>query len=240
MPYNDSKPKAEVTDSRKVVMFKKLLVAVSILLFGVSAFAGSAGPYDVVSDTTRRVTEVIESSREYVEEDPDRFYAQVQTIMDEVVDFDSFARGVMGKYGSRKYYSTLDDEGKERFREQVTRFTETFKSRLIKTYAKGLLAFDGNRIEVLPLPEGVDMTGSVNIEQHIYGNAPQPYVVFYKLRKDREGEWKLRNVSIEGINLGRTYQSQFAQAVQRYNGDLDQVIDNWSVAPQEVAEKAAE
>jgi phospholipid transport system substrate-binding protein len=42
------------------------------------------------------------------------------------------------------------------------------------------------------------------------------------------------------LNLGRIYQNQFNAAVQQYDGDIDQVINNWTVAPQEVMEKAAE
>lgn len=188
------------------------------------------GPYEVVSDTTKRVTKVIEEARSYVDKDPERFYGEVEKILADVVDFPSFARGVMGKYGSKRYYDTLSDAEKAKFRERVERFTETFQDRLIRTYAKGLLAFDGNRIEVLPLDENADTDGSVNVQQHIYGNAPQPYVVYYKLKQNREGEWKLRNVSIEGVNLGRTYQSQFASAVRRHEGDIDKVIETWDVS----------
>ena len=190
------------------------------------------GPYEGVSDTTQRVTKVIEEARSYVDQNPERFYGEVEKILADVVDFPSFARGVMGKYGSKRYYDTLSDAEKAKFRERVERFTKTFQDRLIRTYAKGLLAFDGNRIEVLPIAEDATEDRSVNVEQHIYGNAPQPYVVYYKLTQNREGEWKLRNVSIEGVNLGRTYQSQFSSAVRRHQGDIDKVIDNWEVTPE--------
>ncbi|MBB3047107.1 phospholipid transport system substrate-binding protein [Litorivivens lipolytica] len=219
-----------------MTMYQKLISLVSVvvlMLTSVSAWAAEPkGPYEVVADTTSRVTKVIEEARSYVDEDPQRFYDEVEKILSDVVDFPSFARGVMGKYGSKRYYDTLSDAEKQKFRERVERFTETFQDRLIQTYAKGLLAFDGNRIEVLPLAEDADKGGSVNVEQHIYGNAPQPYVVYYKLKQGRDGEWKLRNVSIEGVNLGRTYQSQFSSAVRRHNGDIDKVIENWEVAPE--------
>lgn len=205
--------------------------ALMVVVTSASALAEQPGPHAVVLDTTTRVTKVIEEARSYVEEDPERFYAEVEKILGDVVDFSSFARGVMGKYGSKRYYDTLSDDEKAKFRDRVERFTQTFRDRLIRTYAKGLLAFDGNRIEVLPLSDGADLEGSVNVEQHIYGNAPQPYVIFYKLKEGRDG-WKLRNVSIEGVNLGKTYQSQFSSAVRRYNGDIDQVIDNWTVEPE--------
>ncbi len=200
-------------------------------VFGAQAYGEQRGPYEVVSDTTVRVTKVIEEARSYVDKDPERFYGEIETILGEVVDFPSFARGVMGKYGSKRYYDTLPDAEKAKFRGRVERFTATFRDRLIRTYAKGLLAFDGNKIEVLPLSGDADLEGSVNVEQHIYGNAPQPYVIYYKLKEGRDG-WKLRNVSIEGVNLGKTYQSQFSSAVRRYNGDLDKVIDNWTVEPE--------
>jgi phospholipid transport system substrate-binding protein len=51
------------------------------------------------------------------------------------------------------------------------------------------------------------------------------------MRQDRGGEWKLRNVTIEAVNLGLVYQSQFSSAAKQYDGDIDRVIDNWSVDP---------
>lgn len=208
-----------------------VIAALILMLGSAAAIAESPGPHEVIDDATRRVTQVIEEARGYVDKDPERFYGEVEKILGEIVDFSSFARGVMGKYGSKRYYDTLSNEEKAQFRDRVERFTETFRDRLIRTYAKGLLAFDGNRIEVLPLADDADLDGSVNVQQHIYGDAPQPYVVYYKLKQNREGEWKLRNVSIEGVNLGKTYQSQFASEVRKYNGDIDKVIDNWSVEP---------
>ena len=53
----------------------------------------------------------------------------------------------------------------------------------------------------------------------------------YKMRKNRAGAWKLRNVTIEAINLGKVYQSQFSSAAKQYKGDIDAVIDNWTVDP---------
>ena len=161
--------------------------------------------------------------------------------MDEVVDFQSFARGIMGKYGSRGYYESLKTEAERaQFRERVIRFTDSFKDGLINTYSKGLLGFNGNRIEVLPLADDVDLSGSVGVRQDIYGERAKPYQVVYTLRQGSDGVWKLRNVIIEGLNLGRIYQNQFNAAVKQYNGDIDKVIANWTVAPQEVMEKTAE
>ncbi|MEX1664963.1 MlaC/ttg2D family ABC transporter substrate-binding protein [Zhongshania arctica] len=223
-------------------MFKKIAIAV-FMVFGLlsQSFAADKGPHEVVANTTKELVKVIEDARSYIDKDPQRFNDEVRRIMDDVVDFQSFARGIMGKYGSRGYYESLKTEAERaQFRERVIRFTSSFKDGLINTYSKGLLGFNGNRIEVLPLASDVDLSGSVGVRQDIYGDRAKPYQVVYTLRQGSDGDWKLRNVIIEGLNLGRIYQNQFNAAVQQYNGDIDQVINNWTVAPQEVMEKAAE
>ena len=47
------------------------------------------------------VLELIDSSKAYVDDDPERFYREVQALLDPVVDFDRFARNVMGAHGKR-------------------------------------------------------------------------------------------------------------------------------------------
>jgi hypothetical protein len=42
------------------------------------------------------------------------------------------------------------------------------------------------------------------------------------------GEWKLRNVIINGINIGKLFRDQFADAMQRNGNDLDKTIDGWA------------
>ena len=39
------------------------------------------------------------------------------------------------------------------------------------------------------------------------------------------------NIIVNGVNIGLTYRSQFASAVQdqKYGGDLDKVIDAWAL-----------
>ena len=54
------------------------------------------------------------------------------------------------------------------------------------------------------------------------------YVVVYDMRRKDE-VWQLVNVSIEGINVGLNFKSQFDSAMKgpKYGRDLDRVIDAW-------------
>ena len=194
--------------------------------------AAGKNAYDVIEATTNNVMTVITEAQGYFEEDPERFYREIEDVLGAVVDFDSFARGVMGKYASKRAYMALSTtEEKQAFKQRMSRFSNIFREGLVKTYAKGLLAFNGNRIDVLR-PKGKPAeSSSITVVQHIQGEAEKPYVVHYKMRLNGDREWKLRNLTIEAINLGQVYRSQFYSAVKLHKGNVDKVIDNWSVDP---------
>ena len=60
------------------------------------------------------------------------------------------------------------------------------------------------------------------------------YSIIYRMRLNDEENWQLINVTLEGINLGRTFRNQFQQAAAKYDGDINAVISNWYVAEDEV------
>ena len=189
------------------------------------AAASGMAAYDVVEDTTSRVMSVVQEANGYADEDPERYFRELQAVLDGVVDFAYFSRAVMGPYASRSRYQSLSDEGKQQLRDQVNRFTGVMRDGLVRTYGKGLLAFGGSRTE-LQRPE--DLGDKAEIRQLIYSDAPEPYVIEYQMRRDKEGKWWLRNMIVETINLGVIYRNQFQAAARDAEGDLDAVIDNWT------------
>ena len=52
--------------------------------------------------------------------------------------------------------------------------------------------------------------------------------------QEKSGEWKLLNVIIESVNLGEVYRDQFLASAREQDGNLDQVIDNWTIVVVEV------
>lgn len=191
-------------------------------------------PHQTVSDATKNMIAVIQGAKEYYKDEPERFYSQVDAVIEPLIDFRSFARSVMGKYGSKRYYSSLSDAEKTIYRKEFGRFVDTFKQGLIKTYGKGLLAFNGQKIE-LKEPTVADVAaanagGTVDVIQYFYGSAEKPYIINYKMRYNKKDKkWLLRNVTIESINVGKVYRGQFENSMQKYKGDLAAVVDNWTV-----------
>jgi phospholipid transport system substrate-binding protein len=183
-----------------------------------------------LTEVTDAVMQLIQEAPSYVDEDPGRYYQAVLEVLEPVVDYRGFARGVMGEYASGQRYRALDEAGQARLREQLERFTEVMRSGLVRAYSKGLLAFGGSRVELdyVGEPPADDADRAV-LQQLIHSGERKPYTVIYQMSRDREGSWQMRNLIVENVNLGQIYRSQFEAAARKYDGDLDQVIDNWSV-----------
>ena len=184
--------------------------------------------YAVVEDATERVMLVVTEAQAYVDEDPERYYGQIQVIFDPVIDFRGFSRRVMGPYASSERYRSLDEAGRAQLRDQLDRFSEVMRVGLVRTYGKGLLAFGSSRIEVVQPEEDDSAEPRVSVRQLIYSDEPEPYEVLYQMGRNKSDEWKLLNVIIESINLGEIYRNQFEAAARKHEGDLDSVINNWS------------
>jgi phospholipid transport system substrate-binding protein len=54
-----------------------------------------------------------------------------------------------------------------------------------------------------------------------------------------DGEWRVRNIIVNGVNMGLTYRNQFAGAMKDpvNGGSLDKVIDGWSNMLKEEADE---
>lgn len=224
--------------SSKRISLLQRLAMVTIALAATAAFATAQTPDQLVTQTTERVISLAKEAKGYYEKDPQRLNKQVETVMNEVVDFDGFARGVMGTYASDQRFKALKtDQERSEFNARITKFTEMFRHGLVETYAKGLLKFNGQRIETVAGRSSVTGTNAT-VVQNIFGDADKPYVIQYTLRQADGGTWKLRNVIIEGVNLGQTYRNQFASAAEQSHGDLDKVIANWHIEPEVSADAA--
>jgi phospholipid transport system substrate-binding protein len=182
---------------------------------------------EVLERTTTRILAVIDDARAYVDEDPERYYAAVREVLNPVVDFRGFARGVMGQYATTSRYRSLDEAGQNELRDQLERFTETMRTGLVRTYSKGLLAFGGSRVEIDDSSAGSVQDQRATIKQLIHSDEGKPYVVIYQMARDSDAHWQMRNLIVENVNLGQIYRSQFEASARRYDGDLDAVIANW-------------
>ncbi|MEC4562786.1 MULTISPECIES: MlaC/ttg2D family ABC transporter substrate-binding protein [Pseudomonas] len=186
---------------------------VLLAAFPLMAMAAQS-PHDVVQSTTTELLGELKANKEQYKTNPQAFYDTLDRILAPVVDADGISRSIMTVKYSRKATP-----------EQMQRFQENFKRSLFQFYGNALLEYNNQGIVVDPAKADDGKRASVGMK--VTGNNGAVYPVQYTL-ENLGGEWKVRNVIVNGINIGKLFRDQFADAMQRNGGDLDKTIDGWA------------
>ncbi|PTU51278.1 toluene tolerance protein [Pseudomonas plecoglossicida] len=186
---------------------------VLLAAFPLMALAAQS-PHDVVQSTTTELLGELKANKEQYKSNPQAFYEALDRILTPVVDADGISRSIMTVKYSRKATP-----------EQMQRFQENFKRSLFQFYGNALLEYNNQGIVVDPAKADDGKRASVGMK--VTGNNGAVYPVQYTL-ENLGGEWKVRNVIVNGINIGKLFRDQFADAMQRNGNDLDKTIDGWA------------
>lgn len=177
--------------------------------------AQTQGPEEVVRHNIDTFMGELESRKSYYANNVEELKALVNENLDNVADFRYIGASVMGSY----------------FRnatpEQRSKFVSVFRQTLIDTYTRGLVTFDYDEIRVLDNQRAQRFDDQASVDMEIVANNGNVYPVSYSLRLS-DGEWRVVNVIVNGINLGLTFRNQFDQAMRDNNRDYDAVINGWS------------
>ncbi|MGV6806673.1 MAG: MlaC/ttg2D family ABC transporter substrate-binding protein [bacterium] len=200
-------------------IFGLLVLLMSLAVQGAesSAAAEKVTPHQIVEGVSEKLLGIIAQHRDEYEANPEPFLNDLNAVLDDVVDFSFIARNVMGPFG------------KKASPEQLQKFEQAFRADLIETYARGLFSYGDQEIVVIPSDDDLSGKRRVTVYQEIRGNG-ETYPLNYSMGLNRDGQWKVTNLIINGINLGKTFRNQFLQRARELNGDIDQVIDNWSAS----------
>ncbi len=196
-------------------MVKQLCLFLYFMVYlPVAAYADVAQqPHKVVEETTNKVMALLKTGIDPVKE-PNQFITALSEVLDPVVAFNYIAKGVMGQYAAQA--ST----------EQIARFAESLKKGLVNTYGQGISVFQDLTIAVLPPKQPIGDSRRATVVQKITA-ASGVTTVSYSMAKNRQGQWKMINLVLNGINFGQTFRGQFAAAVEKNNGDIDKTIAEW-------------
>ncbi|MFJ5299674.1 phospholipid-binding protein MlaC [Pseudomonas sp. NPDC088368] len=196
-------------------MISNLRRGLLVLLAALPLIANAAGSaHDLVQDTTNKMLADLSANKEKYKQDPSAFYSALNTIVGPVVDAEGISKSIMTVKYSRNATPA-----------QMQTFADNFKRGLFQFYGNALLEYNNQGIAVdPPKDESGDRT---SVGMTVKGTNGAVYPVQYTLEKVG-GEWKLRNVIINGINIGKLFRDQFADAMQRNGNNLDKTINGWA------------
>jgi phospholipid transport system substrate-binding protein len=185
-----------------------MMLAVAAAVFSVTASATPAQPADaVISSITEQV--LAQSDALGPAADPAKLKAFVESTVMPQVDF----RGMTARAVGPRWRSASD--------EQKTRLMAGFESLLIKTYAGALGQAAGATYKVKQTIALDATTAEVRSEVKARGGR-EPIALSYRLVQ-QDDTWKIVDVSVLGVWLVATYQTQFAQIVER-SGGIDGLV----------------
>ncbi|WP_297843022.1 phospholipid-binding protein MlaC [Pseudomonas sp.] len=198
-------------------MFSTLRRGLLILLAVVPLFANAAAgesAHDLVDRTTKSLLADLAAHKDQYKSNPSAFYDALNTIVGPAVDAEGISKSVMTvKYSGRATPA------------QMATFQENFKRSLFQFYGNALLEYNNQGITVAPAKdESGDRT---SVDMSVKGNGGAIYPVSYTLEKVG-GEWKVRNVIVNGINIGKLFRDQFADAMRQNGNNLDSTINGWA------------
>ncbi|WP_339511399.1 MlaC/ttg2D family ABC transporter substrate-binding protein [Pseudomonas sp. RL_15y_Pfl2_60] len=196
-------------------MFKVIRNSLVVLLATLPLLAVAApSANEVVQQTTTKLLDDLKANKAQYRSDPDAFYSALDSILGPVVDVDGISRGVMTVRYSRKASPA-----------QMERFQTNFKQSLMQFYGNALLEYNNQDIRVLPASGAQDPErATVNME--IKDGNGSIYPLAYTM-VNKDGAWVMRNMIINGINVGKLFRDQFSESMQKNGNDLDKVIDTW-------------
>ena len=195
-----------------------LIVALGLAGWVGPAAASAADAESMVRKTTDEVLARLERERSQLEKHPEGIYNLVEDLVLPHFDFRRMSQWVLGRYWRRA--ST----------EQRQQFVDQFRTLLVRTYATALLQYTGQAIQYLPLhaPEGAD---DVTVRTEIAQPGTQPVRLDYSMHVNRDGEWKVYDITVEGVSLVTNYRSNFAGEIRQHG--LDHLIDSLKKRNQE-------
>lgn len=192
--------------------------SVFILLLGafLSQLAyANLGPREQVVHVVEQLKTEIVANREALSKDKAALRQKADEILSPLINFDNFAKNVMGKYYRRAS------------KDQRIEFSTVTKQTLLNSYATALLEFDEDKVKILPLsPSKKKNKARVNME--FVTDAGSLVDIVFLMKLSKQDEWLLDNVIISGINFGLTFRKQFASMVQKNKNNIDLAIASWA------------
>ena len=188
------------------------LLFFSYLFFFNQVFAESSSEY--VEKIHEDIVLVVRAKQGIYEENPEEFIKAISFALQPLVDFKRISRNVMGRYY------------KDANKEQIDKFNKVFKASLLETYSKTLAEFKDEEIlvssQVKKSPKGNREKVSLQIV-----TSTKIYPAVYDMYRNKQGQWKLINIIINGVNLGLTFRNQFYSLMEKEGNNLDVVIEKW-------------
>lgn len=190
---------------------KKLLLSALVFVMSVLGVAhAEVAPDALVHETADFILADIKAHRDLYTKDYARLYKMAEEKVLPHFDFRRMSQWVLGQ------------NWKAATPEQRNRFVAEFRDQLVRTYSTALLNYKDQEIIYQPMkskPGDDEVTVKTEVKQA--GGSPN-IPIHYSFFKNKDGVWKVQDITIEGVSLVTNYRSVYSTKIREKG--LDSLI----------------
>ena len=174
-----------------------------------------SNPHKFIDSQAQSMVSIITDNQALYLRNPQQFKDKINEVFEPMVDFRRVGASVMGK----KYYLAST-------KSQRLSFIQSFKTSLLDTYASTLAQWGDQKI-VTVFPDINEYKKVEDVQQNLITSS-NTYPITYKVRQDKNGNWLIINIIVNGVNLGLTFRNQFQALAIEHDENIDEIIKHWT------------
>ncbi len=195
---------------KMIKVFKQVSLTLGVFFMATLAMAQTPSPMPMMNSTADQVIQALQQNKSHLTTDV--VYSIVNQYLIPHVDINGMARSALG----RNAWNKATDEQKKEFSEQ-------FVTLVVRTYASPLTEYTDEKIHFFPIRGSIEGKSFLNVNSAIIRSSGNNVPVSYSLVLLQD-QWKIYDMSVEGVSLLQSFRLQFAQELSQ--GSLDNLIAN--------------
>ncbi|ESP95311.1 MULTISPECIES: MlaC/ttg2D family ABC transporter substrate-binding protein [Pseudoalteromonas] len=193
-------------------MSKNHFFVVSIFIFSLLVSFANAmqvdlkDPYKMVQQVAENTFQRVAKDQNIIAKDKEHLRVIVEQELLPYIDYKYAAYRVLGSY-IQKVRTIKDKEEKKQAVQNIKVFIEVFKSYLVATYAGVFTQYTDQKVE-FETPRAIGDANVATVKTRIIEAGKPDIKIDFKVRKNKQGEWRAFDMMAEGISLLDAKQSE--------------------------------
>lgn len=181
---------------------KKLNTVIFTLSLVLSQLTWSqTSPVPMLESSANQIIQTLKQNQATLKQNHQIVYQAIERYLLPNVDVNGMSRSVLGRLAWNKATAA---EKKE--------FTKAFTQLVIRTYASPLAEYSGETVKFAPYRDS-ENSRFTRVNSVISRSNGQRIPLSYNL-VSKDGQWKIYDLSVEGVSLLQSFRSQFGQVLQ--------------------------
>ena len=170
--------------------------------FVLTARAQEQSPEQLVQKLTDDILAAVKSDKQLAAGDKQKAMKLAEEKVLPYIDFEESTRLAVGRAWAQATP------------EQKKRLVSEFRNMLVRTYSNAIQGYEGQTLKVLPSRGKQEAKDEATVRTQFVRAGGKPLPIEFQMRKAGQ-QWKVYDITVEGVSLVLTYRSEFDAVVKQ-------------------------